>query len=150
LSIYLIVVLSVNIITKQNTINMKILHQHTNPIETMFCTIGNNELITNITTYIKQLHPKIKIIDIETVDTNTITRSLTTNKRIKLDTINLFTDNTTIKYIDKKTFHLYQQYIDNIILINTDTISTTIKNIFENTRSILEPTDTLTITNTKT
>jgi threonine dehydratase len=138
-----------DVIAGQGTIGMEILRQHADPIEAVFCAIGGGGLIAGVAAYIKQLRPEIKIIGVETVDADAMARSLAAGKRVKLDTVGLFADGTAVKYVGKETFRLCQQYVDDIVLVDTDAISAAIKDVFEDTRSILEPAGALAIAGAK-
>jgi len=138
-----------DVIAGQGTIGMEILRQHADPIEAVFCAIGGGGLIAGVAAYIKQLRPEIKIIGVETIDANAMARSLAAGKRVKLDTVGLFADGTAVKYVGEETFRLCQQYIDDIVLVDTDAISAAIKDVFEDTRSILEPSGALAIAGAK-
>ena len=137
------------VIAGQGTIGMEILRQHADPIEAVFCAIGGGGLIAGVAAYIKQLRPEIKIIGVETVDADAMARSLAAGQRVRLDTVGLFADGTAVKYVGEETFRLCQQYVDDIVLVDTDAISAAIKDVFEDTRSILEPSGALAIAGAK-
>ena len=137
------------VIAGQGTIGMEILRQHTKPIHAVFCAIGGGGLIAGVAAYIKRLRPEIKVIGVETYDADAMKRSLEAGKRIRLDQVGLFADGTAVKYVGEETFRLCQQYVDEVILVNTDAICAAIKDVFEDTRSILEPSGALAIAGAK-
>ncbi len=139
------------VIAGQGTIGMEILRQYTSeaPIDAIFCPIGGGGLIAGIASYVKRLRPEIKIIGVETIDANAMTQSLAAKKRITLKHAGLFADGTAVKTVGEETFRLCQQYVDEMICVNTDEVCAAIKDVFEDTRSILEPSGALALAGLK-
>jgi len=76
-------------------------------------------------------------------------RSLKAGERVKLDQVGLFADGAAVKLVGKETFRLCREYVDEMILVDTDAICAAIKDVFEDTRSILEPAGALAIAGAK-
>lgn len=127
------------VIAGQGTIAMEILRDHPDPIHAIFCCVGGGGLIAGIAAYVKRLRPDIKIIGVEAADADAMTRSLAAGKRVTLAQVGLFADGAAVKQVGKETFRLCQQYVDEMILVDNDAICAAIKDVFEDTRSILEP-----------
>jgi threonine dehydratase len=138
-----------DVIAGQGTIGMEILRQYQQPIHAVFVAIGGGGLISGIAAYIKRLRPEIKIIGVEPIDANAMYRSLQAGKRIKLSHVGLFADGVAVREVGVETFRLCQQYVDEILLVDTDDICAAIKDVFEDTRSILEPAGALAIAGAK-
>ncbi len=138
-----------DVIAGQGTIGMEILRQHADPIDAVFCPIGGGGLISGVAAYIKRLRPHTKIIGVETVDADAMDRSLRAGKRVRLERVGLFADGTAVKFVGQETFRLCQEYVDEMVLVNTDAICAAIKDVFEDTRSILEPAGALAIAGAK-
>jgi threonine dehydratase len=138
-----------DVIAGQGTIAMEILHDHPEPIHAIFCAVGGGGLIAGIAAYVKQLRPEIKIIGVETVDADAMTRSLAAGQRVTLEQVGLFADGTAVKQVGVETFRLCQQYVDEMILVDNDAICAAIKDVFEDTRSILEPSGALAVAGLK-
>ena len=138
-----------DIIAGQGTIGMEILRQHADPIDAVFCCVGGGGLISGVAAYIKRLRPQTKIIGVEATDADAMARSLAAGRRIKLDSVGLFADGAAVKYVGQETFRLCQEYVDEMILVDTDAICAAIKDVFEDTRSILEPAGALAIAGAK-
>lgn len=134
-----------DVIAGQGTIGMEILRQYQQPIHAVFVAIGGGGLISGIAAYIKRLRPETKIIGVEPVDADAMTRSLKAGQRIKLPNVGLFADGVAVREVGVETFRLCQQYVDEMILVDTDDICAAIKDVFEDTRSILEPAGALAI-----
>jgi len=137
------------VIAGQGTIGMEILRQHPDPVHAIFCCVGGGGLIAGVAAYVKRLRPEIKIIGVETVDADAMTRSLAKGKRVKLEQVGLFADGAAVKYVGEETFRLCQEYVDEMVLVDTDAICAAIKDVFEDTRSILEPAGALAIAGAK-
>jgi len=127
------------VIAGQGTIGMEILRQHQHPIDAVFVPIGGGGLIAGIGAYIKALSPSTKIIGVEPVDSNAMYQSLKANKRVTLSHVNLFADGVAVKQVGEETFRLVKQLVDEVVLVSTDEICAAIKDIFQDTRSVMEP-----------
>jgi threonine dehydratase len=138
-----------DVIAGQGTIGMEILRQHQKPIHAIFVAIGGGGLIAGVAAYVKRLYPEIKIIGVEPVDADAMSQSLKAGERIKLSQVGLFADGVAVKEVGVETFRLCQQYVDEVLLVNTDDICAAIKDVFEDTRSILEPAGALAIAGAK-
>jgi threonine dehydratase len=138
-----------DVIAGQGTIGMEILRQHAEPIDAVFCCIGGGGLISGVAAYIKRLRPQTKIIGVEAADADAMARSLAAGRRVRLDSVGLFADGAAVKYVGAETFRLCQQYVDEVVLVDTDAICAAIKDVFEDTRSILEPAGALAIAGAK-
>nr|WP_313941330.1 MULTISPECIES: threonine ammonia-lyase, biosynthetic [Calothrix] len=134
-----------DVIAGQGTIGMEILRQYQQPIHAIFVAIGGGGLIAGIAAYVKRLRPEIKIIGVEPVDADAMSQSLKAGKRVRLSQVGLFADGVAVREVGEETFHLCQQYVDEIILVDTDDTCAAIKDVFEDTRSILEPAGALAI-----
>lgn len=128
-----------DVIAGQGTIALEILKQHPEPIEAVFCCVGGGGLLAGIAAYIKAVRPEIKVIGVEAKDAEAMTKSLKSGKRVMLDQVGLFADGAAVKQVGEHTLALCQQYVDEMIVVDNDAICAAIKDVFEDTRSILEP-----------
>lgn len=138
-----------HVIAGQGTIGMEILRQYQQPIHAIFVAIGGGGLISGIAAYIKRLRPEIKIIGVEPIDADAMSQSLQAGHRVRLTQVGLFADGVAVREVGEETFRLCQQYVDEIILVDTDDTCAAIKDVFEDTRSILEPAGALAIAGAK-
>ncbi|SFP82278.1 L-threonine ammonia-lyase [Nitrosomonas cryotolerans] len=138
-----------DVIAGQGTIGMEILRQHTGIIHAIFVPVGGGGLISGIAAYVKRLYPNIKIIGVEPVDADAMYRSLQKGRRVKLAQAGLFADGVAVREVGKETFRLCRELVDEVILVDTDTICAAIKDVFEDTRAILEPSGALSIAGLK-
>ena len=140
------------VIAGQGTIGMEILRQysrHNGPIHAVFCAIGGGGLAAGVAAYIKRLRPEIKIIGVETFDADAMKQSLAAGKRVRLNQVGLFADGTAVKMVGEETFRLCKEYLDEVILVDTDAICAAIKDVFEDTRAVLEPAGALAVAGAK-
>ena len=128
-----------DVIAGQGTIAMEILNAHPEPIEAIFCCVGGGGLLTGIAAYVKAVRPEIKVIGVEAQDSEAMTESLKQGKRVILEQVGLFADGAAVKQVGEHTFKLAQQFVDEMIVVDNDAICAAIKDVFEDTRSILEP-----------
>lgn len=128
-----------DVIAGQGTIAMEILNAHPEPIEAIFCCVGGGGLLAGVAAYVKAKRPEIKVIGVEAKAAEAMTESLKTGQRIILEQVGLFADGAAVKQVGEHTFKLCQQYVDEMIVVDNDAICAAIKDVFEDTRSILEP-----------
>jgi threonine dehydratase len=138
-----------DVIAGQGTIGMEILRQHPDPIHAIFVAIGGGGLIAGVAAYVKAVRPDIRIIGVQTTDSDAMARSLSAGRRVTLNDVGLFSDGTAVKLVGEETFRLAKLYVDEIILVDTDAVCTAIKDVFQDTRSILEPAGALAIAGAK-
>ena len=138
-----------DVIAGQGTIAMEILRQHTHTIHAIFVPIGGGGLIAGVAAYVKNLRPEIKVIGVQPVDSDAMYRSLKAGKRVTLEHVGLFSDGVAVKQVGTETFRLCRKLVDEVILVDTDTACAALKDVFEDTRSILEPAGALSIAGAK-
>ena len=138
-----------DVIAGQGTIGMEILRQHGERIQAIFVPVGGGGLIAGIAAYVKHLRPEIKIIGVEPVDADAMYRSLKAGRRITLDQVGLFADGVAVKQVGAETFRLCRTLVDDIIRVDTDAMCAAIKDVFTDTRVILEAAGALSIAGAK-
>ncbi len=138
-----------DVIAGQGTVGMEILGQHPRPIHAIFVPSGGGGLIAGIAAYVKQLRPDIRIISVEPEDAPTLQRALKAGRRVVLDEVGIFADGVAVKQIGKEPFRIAREFVDECLLVSTDEICAGIKDIFEDTRSIMEPAGALAVAGLK-
>lgn len=138
-----------HVIAGQGTIGMEILRQYQKPIHAIFVAIGGGGLISGIGAYVKRLRPEIKIIGVEPIDADAMYQSLQLGQRVRLSQVGLFADGVAVRQVGEETFKLCQYYVDDIIRVSTDDTCAAIKDVFQDTRSIVEPAGGLAIAGAK-
>lgn len=138
-----------DVIAGQGTIGMEVLRQHPNPVHAIFVAVGGGGLIAGIGAYVKECRPDIRIIGVQTTESDAMTRSLRANKRIALPEVGLFSDGTAVRLVGEETFRLAQKVVDDIIVVDTDEICAAIEDVFQDTRRILEPSGALAVAGMK-
>jgi len=128
-----------DVIAGQGTIGVEILEQASDDIDAVFIPIGGGGLIAGIAAYIKAVQPDIRIIGVEPDDSSAMRDSIAAGKPVVLEHVGIFADGVAVRRVGDETFRLCQQYVDEIITVDTDQICAAIRDIFEDTRSIVEP-----------
>jgi threonine dehydratase len=139
----------IDIIAGQGTIGLELLKQHPEPIDYVFVPIGGGGLISGIGAAIKSLKPKTRVIGVEPVDAASMYESLKKNKIVALKQVGTFADGVAVKKPSRLTFELCKHYVDEVILVSSDQICAAIQDVFEDTRTILEPSGALAIAGLK-
>jgi threonine dehydratase len=128
-----------DVIAGQGTVAMEILRQHQGPIDAVFVAIGGGGLISGVAAYIKALRPEIKVIGVQAQDSDAMIRSVRAGKRVQLADVGLFADGTAVKLVGAETFRMTRALVDDFVTVDTDAACAAIKDVFQDTRSILEP-----------
>ncbi len=136
-------------IAGQGTIGMEISRQHPDDIHAIFVPIGGGGLIAGIAVYIKSLRPDIKIIGVEPDDATAMYDSLKVGKRIVLDHVGLFCDGVAVRQVGQETFRLCKSLVDEVILVSVDETAAAVKDIFDDTRTVMEPSGALAVAGIK-
>ena len=128
-----------DVIAGQGTVAMEILRQHQGPIDGVFVAIGGGGLVSGVAAYIKAVRPEVKVIGVQTVDSDAMLRSVRAGRRVQLDDVGLFSDGTAVKRVGQETFRMTRALVDDFVVVDTDEVCAAIKDVFQDTRSILEP-----------
>ena len=138
-----------DVIAGQGTIGLEILRQCSAPPDAIYVAVGGGGLIAGIAAYVKALWPQVEVIGVEPEDADAMTRSLALGERVKLEQVGLFADGVAVREVGEQTFALARQHVDAMVTVNTDAICAAIKDVFEDTRSILEPAGALAVAGMK-
>ena len=136
------------VIAGQGTIGMEMLQQNGH-LDYIFVPVGGGGLAAGVAVLIKQLMPEIKIIAVEPEDSACLKAALDAGEPVVLDQVSMFADGVAVKRIGDETFRLCQQYIDGHITVSSDEICAAVKDIFEDTRAIAEPSGALALAGLK-
>lgn len=127
------------VIAGQGTVAMEITRQYMGKIDAVFCPVGGGGLISGVAAYIKALYPEVQIIGVQTNDSCAMMRSIQSKRRLTLTDVGLFSDGTAVKQVGSETFKLTRELVDDFITVDTNAICASIRDVFQDTRSILEP-----------
>jgi len=118
---------------------MEILRQHQGPLDAVFVAIGGGGLISGVANYIKAVRPEVKVIGVQMNDSDAMLRSVASKKRVTLPDVGLFSDGTAVKLVGEETFRIARELVDGYVTVDTDAVCAAIKDVFIDTRSIVEP-----------
>src|SRR5690625_282797 len=138
-----------DVIAGQGTVAMEILRQHQRHIDAIFVPVGGGGLIAGSAAFVQAWWPDLKVIGVETDDSSVMAQSVAAGHRVTLDDVGLFSDGTAVKLAGVETFRLAQQYVDDFIQVDTDALCAAIKDVFQDTRSVLEPAGALAVAGAK-
>jgi threonine dehydratase len=128
-----------DVIAGQGTIAMEMLRQHQGPLDAVFVAIGGGGLISGVANYIKAVRPEVKVIGVQMNDSDAMIQSVHAKKRLTLTDVGLFSDGTAVKLVGEETFRVSRALVDDYMTVDTDAVCAAIKDIFVDTRSIVEP-----------
>ncbi|WP_292363581.1 threonine ammonia-lyase, biosynthetic [Methylophaga sp. UBA1464] len=137
------------VIAGQGTIAMEIMRQHPDPVYAVFIPVGGGGLLAGMAAYIKAIWPEIKIIAVEPADAASLKAALDAGERVKLDQVGLFADGTAVRQVGEEPFRIAQKTVDHVVTVETDEICAAIMDVFDDTRSIAEPSGALLIAGAK-
>ena len=128
-----------DVIAGQGTIAMEMLSQHQGPLHAVFVAIGGGGLISGVANYIKAVRPEIKVIGVQMNDSDAMVQSVAAEQRVTLTDVGLFSDGTAVKLVGEETFRITRELVDEFMTVDTDAVCAAIKDVFVDTRSIVEP-----------
>jgi threonine dehydratase len=128
------------VIAGQGTIATEILrHKLGAELSAIFVPVGGGGLIAGIASYVKAIRPDIKVIGVEPNEASAMQQSIAAGRRVTLDQVGIFADGVAVREVGERTFPIVQQCVDEIVLVSNDEICAAIKDVFDDTRSIMEP-----------
>jgi threonine dehydratase len=134
-----------DVIAGQGTIAMEILSQHQGPLDAIFVAIGGGGLVSGVANYIKAVRPEVKVIGVQMNDSDAMMQSVSAGKRLTLNDVGLFSDGTAVKLVGEETFRIARGLVDEFMTVDTDAVCAAIKDVFVDTRSIVEPSGALAV-----
>jgi threonine dehydratase len=137
------------VIAGQGTIGRELVEQMDDDVSAVFVPIGGGGLIAGIAAYLKAKRPDVRIVGVEPEDSAAMKISLDAGEPVTLDHVGIFADGVAVRRVGDETFRLCQRFVDEIVTVDTDQICAGIKDIFEDTRSIVEPAGALAVAGVK-
>jgi threonine dehydratase len=128
-----------DVIAGQGTVAMEILRQHPGRLDAVFVAIGGGGLVSGVANYIKAVRPEVKVIGVQMNDSDAMMQSVAAKERLTLADVGLFSDGTAVKLVGEETFRVASELVDEFMTVDTDAVCAAIKDIFVDTRSIVEP-----------
>lgn len=128
-----------DVIAGQGTIAMELLRQHRDDMHAIFVPVGGGGLIAGIAAYVKLLRPEIRIIGVEPDEAPCMYEALRRKRRVVLKQVGIFADGVAVRQVGKETYRLARRFVDEVMLVSTDEICAATKDIFDDTRAMVEP-----------
>jgi threonine dehydratase len=138
------------VIAGQGTIGNEILRHKLGDVSAIFVPVGGGGLIAGIASYVKALKPDVQVIGVEPYEADAMYQSLEQGRRVVLDTIGIFADGVAVREVGELTFPIVQASVDEIVRVSNDEICAAIKDVFDDTRSIMEPAGALAVAGLRT
>ncbi|AMM12895.1 threonine ammonia-lyase [Burkholderia sp. PAMC 28687] len=138
-----------DVIAGQGTVAMEILRQHQGPIHAIFVPIGGGGLAAGVAAYVKAVRPEIRVIGVQSIDSCAMKQSIAAGERLTLTEVGLFADGTAVKLVGEETFRICRELLDEVVTVDTDALCAAIKDVFQDTRSVLEPSGALAVAGAK-
>ncbi len=138
-----------DVIAGQATIGLEVLRQAGPELGSIFVPVGGGGLAAGIAAAVKALRPQVRVIGVEPCDSDAMRRSLAAGRRVTLDHVGIFADGVAVRQVGEHTFALCGRYLDDCIVVGVDEICAAIRDVFEDTRSVLEPAGALSVAGLK-
>ncbi|MBN8281000.1 MAG: threonine ammonia-lyase, biosynthetic [Gammaproteobacteria bacterium] len=137
------------VIAGQGTIGMEILRQHRGSLDAIFVPVGGGGLVSGIGLYVKALYPEIRVIGVEPAECPTMHDALAAGRPVRLDRVGIFVDGVAVREAGEETFRICREVVDEIIIVSNDEVCAAIRDVFEDTRAIMEPAGALAVAGIK-
>ncbi|WP_374660799.1 threonine ammonia-lyase, biosynthetic [Inhella sp.] len=128
-----------DVIAGQGTVALELLAQHPGPLDAVFVAVGGGGLIAGVAACIKAIRPEVQVIGVQMKDSDAMVQSVETGRRVNLPDVGLFSDGTAVKLVGEETYRVARELVDDWVRVDTDAVCAAVKDIFEDTRSIVEP-----------
>jgi threonine dehydratase len=128
-----------DVIAGQGTVAMELLRQHQGPLDAVFVAVGGGGLVSGVAAYIKAVRPEVRVIGVQTQDSDAMIQSVEQGKRRQLADVGIFSDGTAVKLVGEETFKMARALVDGWVRVDTDAVCAAIKDVFQDTRTVLEP-----------
>ena len=97
----------------------------------------------------KAVRPEVTIVGVQTNDSDAMAQSVKTGERLQLENVGLAAEGTAVKEVGVGAFRLASALVDDFVLVDTDAARATIKDVFEDARTVLEPSGALAVAGAK-
>lgn len=128
-----------DVIAGQGTVAKEIFEQMDTPPAAIYVCVGGGGLVAGIGTYSKAEHPNTQIISCEPQGAATLKTALEAGRPVSLNSVDGFADGVAVKLIGTNTFAICKDVVDSCVTVTNDEISAAVKDIFEATRTVVEP-----------
>ena len=136
-------------IAGQGTVGVEISKQHPDHIDAVFVPVGGGGLAAGVSAYLKYIRPEVRVIGVEPVDAACMHAAMAAGECVDLEQVGLFADGVAVRRAGEETYKVCKEFLDDIVLVTVDEMSSAIKDIFNDTRTLTEPAGALAIAGMK-
>jgi threonine dehydratase len=138
------------VLAGQGTVGLELLRQveDTRPT-TVFVPVGGGGLIAGTAAVLKALRPGWRVVGVQPEDSDAMVQSVHAGERVRLEQVGLFADGVAVKQVGAHTFALTRRYVDDWVRVSTDEICAAMKDVFDDTRAVMEPAGALAVAGLK-
>ncbi len=126
-----------NVIAGQGTIGLEILDQ-LKDVDAIVVPVGGGGLISGVAFAVKQLRPDVKIYGVQASGAPSMVQSIKNDKIECLDSVATIADGIKVKEPGVNTFEYCKKYVDDIVTVTDDEISSAILSLIEHQKLISE------------
>lgn len=126
-----------NVIAGQGTIGLEIMNEM-NDVDAVICAIGGGGLISGVACAIKHLNPNVKVYGVQSEGAPSMYESLKKGERVTLKKASTIADGIQVKEPGQLTYKYVQQYVDEVVTVSDDEISTAILTLIEKQKMVAE------------
>jgi threonine dehydratase len=137
------------VIAGQGTVGEEILRQCHGRLDAVFVPVGGGGLLAGVAGYLKAVMPEVRVIGVEPFEADAMWRSLEAGERVRLDHVGIFADGVAVREVGEHTFRIARGCVDGVVRVTNDEICAAIKDVFDETRSVMEPAGALSVAGLK-
>ena len=127
----------IDVIAGQGTIGLELIDQMKD-VEVVVVPIGGGGLISGVAFALKSLNPKIKVYGVQAAGAPSMKNSVEHKQIERLDSVSTIADGIAVKQPGENTFDFCSKYVDGIVTVTDDEVSSAILSMLEHQKIITE------------
>jgi threonine dehydratase len=138
-----------DVIAGQATVGLELLHQAPRDLAAIYLPVGGGGLAAGVAAVVKAVRPDVRVVGVEPEDSDAMRRSLAAGERVVLEHVGIFADGVAVRQVGVHTFELCRRWLDGVVTVGVDEICAAIRDVFQDTRTVLEPSGALSVAGLK-